>query len=151
MFPDSKTFVDARPLLAPAAVAERYAARRGSAGFSLRAFVAQYFELPRPAADNFSTDTSQTMEHHIRALNTIRKAGSIKAAVDAGVLTGGIMHALVTGGKEYVLVGSVRDDGPLPDVYTDVLEGQRAMRAKLPGAGVRIVTVRGAGYRLEEA
>jgi lysine-ketoglutarate reductase/saccharopine dehydrogenase-like protein (TIGR00300 family) len=74
-------------------------------------------------------------EHHIRALNTIRKAGSIKAAVDEGVLTSGIMHALVTGGKEYVLVGSVRDDGPLPDVYTDVLEGQRAMRAKLPGVG----------------
>jgi lysine-ketoglutarate reductase/saccharopine dehydrogenase-like protein (TIGR00300 family) len=74
-------------------------------------------------------------EHHIRALNTIRKAGSIKAAVDSGVLTGGIMHALVTRGKEYVLVGSVRDDGPLPDVYTDVLDGQRAMRAKLPGVG----------------
>jgi len=74
-------------------------------------------------------------EHHIRALNTIRKCGSIQAAVDQGVLTGGIMHALVTGGKEYVLVGSVRDDGPLPDVYTDVLEGQNAMRAKLPGVG----------------
>ena len=74
-------------------------------------------------------------EHHIRALNTIRKAGSIAAAVDTGVLTGGIMHALVTGGKEYVLVGSVRDDGPLPDVYTDVIEGQRAMRAKLPDVG----------------
>src|SRR6266702_5063951 len=68
VFPDSKTFVDARPLLAPAAVAERYAATRGSAGFSLRAFVAQYFELPRPAADTFHTDTSQTMEQHIRAL-----------------------------------------------------------------------------------
>jgi lysine-ketoglutarate reductase/saccharopine dehydrogenase-like protein (TIGR00300 family) len=74
-------------------------------------------------------------EHHIRALNTIRKSGSIAAAVDSGVLTGGIMHALVTGGKEYVLVGSVRDDGPLPDVYTDVLEGQRAMRAKLTDVG----------------
>jgi lysine-ketoglutarate reductase/saccharopine dehydrogenase-like protein (TIGR00300 family) len=74
-------------------------------------------------------------EHHIRALNTIRKAGSIKAAVASGVLTGGIMHAMVTGGKDYVLVGSVRDDGPLPDVYTDVLEGQRAMRAELPGVG----------------
>ena len=45
-------------------------------------------------------------EHHIRALNTIRKQGSIKAAVDNGVLTGGIMHALVTHGKEFVLVGS---------------------------------------------
>jgi lysine-ketoglutarate reductase/saccharopine dehydrogenase-like protein (TIGR00300 family) len=74
-------------------------------------------------------------EHHIRALNTIRKAGSIKDAVEQGVLTGGIMHAMVTQGNDYVLVGSVRDDGPLPDVYTDVLEGQRAMRAKLDGVG----------------
>jgi lysine-ketoglutarate reductase/saccharopine dehydrogenase-like protein (TIGR00300 family) len=74
-------------------------------------------------------------EHHIRALNTIRKAGSIADAVDQGVLTGGIMHALVTHQKEFVLVGSVRDDGPLPDVYTDVLDGQRAMRAALPGVG----------------
>ena len=74
-------------------------------------------------------------EHHIRALNTIRKAGSIRQAVDSGVLTGGIMHALVTRDKEYVLVGSVRDDGPLPDVYTDVIDGQRAMRAKLTDVG----------------
>jgi lysine-ketoglutarate reductase/saccharopine dehydrogenase-like protein (TIGR00300 family) len=74
-------------------------------------------------------------EHHIRALNTIRKAGSIAAAVESGVLTGGIMHALVTRGHEFVLVGSVRDDGPLPDVYTDVIEGQRAMRAKLADVG----------------
>ena len=74
-------------------------------------------------------------EHHIRALNTIRKEGSIRAAVDSGVLTGGIMHALVTHDKEFVLVGSVRDDGPLPDVYTDVIEGQRAMRAELTDVG----------------
>jgi len=74
-------------------------------------------------------------EHHIRALNTIRKAGSIQDAVDQGVLTGGIMHALVKHGKEYVLVGSVRDDGPLPDVYTDVIDGQRAMRGKLTDVG----------------
>ena len=74
-------------------------------------------------------------EHHIRALNTIRKAGSIAAAVEQGVLTGGIMHALVTRDKDFVLVGSVRDDGPLPDVYTDVLEGQRAMRAQLRNVG----------------
>lgn len=74
-------------------------------------------------------------EHHIRALNTIRKEGSIQAAVDNGVLTGGIMHALVRQQKDFVLVGSVRDDGPLPDVYTDVLEGQRAMRAQLTDVG----------------
>lgn len=74
-------------------------------------------------------------EHHIRALNTIRKAGSISAAVDSGILIGGIMHALVTADKRFVLVGSVRDDAPLPDVYTDVIEGQRAMRAELQDVG----------------
>ncbi|MGH3497540.1 MAG: TIGR00300 family protein [Nocardioidaceae bacterium] len=74
-------------------------------------------------------------EHHIRALNIIRKSGSIAAAVEQGVLTGGIMHALVRQGKRFVLVGSVRDDGPLPDVYTDVLDGQRAMRAELADIG----------------
>ncbi|MFG1907981.1 TIGR00300 family protein [Kribbella sp. NPDC048928] len=74
-------------------------------------------------------------EHHIRAINTIRKAGSIADAVEQGVLTSGVMHALVRQGKKFVLVGSVRDDGPLPDVYTDVLEGQRAMRAELDGVG----------------
>jgi len=74
-------------------------------------------------------------EHHIRAINTIRKAGSIRHAVEAGVLTGGIMHALVLADRSFVLVGSVRDDGPLPDVYTDVIEGQRAMRAELTDVG----------------
>jgi lysine-ketoglutarate reductase/saccharopine dehydrogenase-like protein (TIGR00300 family) len=74
-------------------------------------------------------------EHHIRAINTVRKAGSIAAAVEQGVLTGGVMHAMVKQGKQFVLVGSVRDDGPLPDVYTDVIEGQRAMRAGLDGVG----------------
>ncbi|WP_324277321.1 TIGR00300 family protein [Blastococcus brunescens] len=78
-------------------------------------------------------------EHHIRAINTIRAAGSIAAAVESGVLTGGVMHAMVEAGKPFVLVGSVRDDGPLPDVHTDVIEGQRAMRAELPDVGFAIM------------
>jgi hypothetical protein len=78
-------------------------------------------------------------EHHIRAINRIRGCGSIRAAVDQGVLTGGVMHALVAHGKDFVLVGSVRDDGPLPDVYTDVIEGQRAMRAQLRDVGFAIM------------
>jgi lysine-ketoglutarate reductase/saccharopine dehydrogenase-like protein (TIGR00300 family) len=78
-------------------------------------------------------------EHHIRAINTVRSAGSIASAVEKGVLTGGVMHAMVRAGKPFVLVGSVRDDGPLPDVHTDVIEGQRAMRAQLPGVGFAIM------------
>ena len=78
-------------------------------------------------------------EHHIRAINQIRKAGSIAAAVEQGVLTSGVMHAMVQHGKSFVLVGSVRDDGPLPDVHTDVIVGQRAMRAELQGVGFAIM------------
>ena len=78
-------------------------------------------------------------EHHIRAINRIRGAGSIAAAVEQGVLTSGVMHDMVVHEKAFVLVGSVRDDGPLPDVYTDVIEGQRAMRAELEGVGFAIM------------
>ena len=78
-------------------------------------------------------------EHHIRAINTIRAAGSIGAAVESGVLTGGVMHAMVQADKPFVLVGSVRDDGPLPDVITDVIDGQRAMRAELHDVGFAIM------------
>lgn len=78
-------------------------------------------------------------EHHIRAINTIRRCGSIADAVKQGMLTSGVMHALVECGKDFVLVGSVRDDGPLPEVYADVIAGQRAMRAQLAGVGFCIV------------
>src|SRR2546426_3724021 len=68
IFADSKTFVDARPLSPPADIAVRYSAARATSGFSLQAFVQRYFELPRPIAEGFHTDTSQTMADHIRAL-----------------------------------------------------------------------------------
>jgi lysine-ketoglutarate reductase/saccharopine dehydrogenase-like protein (TIGR00300 family) len=86
-----------------------------------------------------ATGVEHGHEHHLRAINRVRRSGSIKAAVDDGVITGGIMHAMVTEGKDFVLVGSVRDDGPLPDVYTDVIEGQRAMRASLADVGYSIM------------
>ncbi|MGE5549038.1 MAG: TIGR00300 family protein [Bacteroidota bacterium] len=75
-------------------------------------------------------------EHHLRAINEIRRAGSIPAAVAQGFLTQGVMHACVTHGVDYVLAGSIRDDGPLPDVITDVVAAQDAMRAKLDGVGL---------------
>ena len=78
-------------------------------------------------------------EQHIRAINTIRRAGSIRAAVEQGLIGQGIMHALVKANKKFVLVGSVRDDGPLPDVHTDVVEGQRAMRRALRGVGFTVM------------
>lgn len=67
-------------------------------------------------------------EHHLRAINRIRACGGLRQAVEQGVLREGIMHACVTRGVEVVLAGSIRDDGPLPDVITDVLAAQAAMR-----------------------
>jgi lysine-ketoglutarate reductase/saccharopine dehydrogenase-like protein (TIGR00300 family) len=78
-------------------------------------------------------------EHHLRAINTIRGCGGIRQAIEQGVLTEGLMHTLVTTGTPYVLAGSIRDDGPLPDVITDVLEAQRAMRAYCQEAGACIM------------
>ena len=66
---------------------------------------------------------------HMRAINAIRRAGSIEKAVGQGIATSGIMHALVTRRIPYVLAGSIRDDGPLPDVIPDTLAAQDAMRS----------------------
>jgi len=65
---------------------------------------------------------------HMRAINAIRRAGSIDKAVRQGVASSGIMHALVSRNIPYVLAGSIRDDGPLPDVISDTLAAQDAMR-----------------------
>ena len=65
---------------------------------------------------------------HMRAINRVRAAGSIAAAVEQGIITDGIMYACVKNRVPFVLTGSIRDDGPLPDVVTDALAGQDAMR-----------------------
>jgi lysine-ketoglutarate reductase/saccharopine dehydrogenase-like protein (TIGR00300 family) len=65
---------------------------------------------------------------HMRAINKVRAAGSIARAVEQRVITDGIMHACVVHGVPFVLTGSIRDDGPLPDVITDAVEGQEAMK-----------------------
>ncbi|RXE55434.1 hypothetical protein ABH15_11875 [Methanoculleus taiwanensis] len=67
-------------------------------------------------------------KHHIYAISEIMRAGSIKNAVDLGIVTGGIMYECVKNGVPFVLAGSIRDDGPLPDVITDAMEAQDAMR-----------------------
>ena len=87
---------------------------------------------------SLSTGAVQTggHEHHLRAINEIRRAGSIAAAMEQGVLTKGVMHACVKHGVDYILAGSIRDDGPLPGVITDAVAAQDAMRAKLDGVGL---------------
>jgi alpha,alpha-trehalase len=68
IFPDSKTFADARPRVAPAEIVAQYDSARRLAAFDYRAFVERNFDLPRPVGEGFQTDRSQTMEAHIRAL-----------------------------------------------------------------------------------
>jgi lysine-ketoglutarate reductase/saccharopine dehydrogenase-like protein (TIGR00300 family) len=65
---------------------------------------------------------------HMRAINEVKKVGSIAALVESGRLSGGIMHALVTTRTPYVLGGSIRDDGPLPETVASALEAQEQMR-----------------------
>jgi len=78
LFPDSKTFVDARALRALPEIAGRYAAEKERAGFSLRAFVDRHFDPPRPAGEGFRTDTTRSMEEHIRALwPTLTRAADV--------------------------------------------------------------------------
>jgi len=70
-------------------------------------------------------------EHHLRAINRIRRCGSIRNAVEQGVLRSGIMYECVRHQVDVLLAGSIRDDGPLPEVITDVIEAQRQMRARI--------------------
>ena len=79
---------------------------------------------------------------HLRAINKVRAAGGIAAAVERGIVTDGIMRACVTNRVPFVLCGSIRDDGPLPEVITDTLAAQDAMRehAKRATMAVMIAT-----------
>jgi lysine-ketoglutarate reductase/saccharopine dehydrogenase-like protein (TIGR00300 family) len=75
-------------------------------------------------------------KHHLYAISEIMRAGSIKNAVEKGVITGGIMYECVKNNVPFVLAGSIRDDGPLPDVITDVMKAQDAMRAHIKGCSM---------------
>ena len=70
-------------------------------------------------------------EHHLRAINRIRRVGGIRRAVASGLLTSGIMYECVRCGVDFLLAGSIRDDGPLPEVITDTLQAQAEMRKNL--------------------
>jgi lysine-ketoglutarate reductase/saccharopine dehydrogenase-like protein (TIGR00300 family) len=77
--------------------------------------------------------------NHVRVINEVRRHGSIAAAVEAGWLTGGVMHACVEADVPFVLAGSVRDDGPLPDTVTDVAAAADAMREHVPDVRVALM------------
>ncbi|MGH9187155.1 MAG: TIGR00300 family protein [Acidimicrobiales bacterium] len=85
------------------------------------------------------TPTEHGHSNHLRVINEIRRHGSIAAAVEDGYVTGGVMYECVRRDVPFVLGGSIRDDGPLPDVYADVVEAADAMRAVVPGVSVALM------------
>lgn len=78
--------------------------------------------------DNLGTPVKGGHAFHMRAINRVRAAGSIAEAVRSGVVERGIMRSLVLNEVPFVLAGSIRDDGPLPDTITDVVRAQEAMK-----------------------
>lgn len=78
-------------------------------------------------------------EHHMRAINRVRAAGGLREMVASGGLKSGVMRSAIEHGVDIVLAGSVRDDGPLPDVITDMVEAQRRMREALGGVKIAIM------------
>lgn len=81
----------------------------------------------------------QGHRNHMRAINTIRRVGSLEEAVAQGLLTRGVMYECIRHGVKVVLAGSIRDDGPMPGVITDVIEAQRHMRQALRGVELVIM------------
>ena len=77
--------------------------------------------------------------NHMRAINVIRRAGGIGAAVHNGVLTSGVMHACHTHGVRYLLAGSIRDDGPLPETIMDLVAAQDAYADALSGVDMVVM------------
>ena len=82
---------------------------------------------------------SEGHEHHLWAINTVRRAGSIQRAVESGLIQTGIFYNCVKKGVDFVLAGSIRDDGPLPDVVTDTLRAQELMREKVRGVSLALM------------
>jgi lysine-ketoglutarate reductase/saccharopine dehydrogenase-like protein (TIGR00300 family) len=74
--------------------------------------------------------------NHMRAINAVYKAGGVRQAVENGTLRSGILYECVRAGVPFVLAGSLRDDGPLPDTITDMNAAQDAYAAQLQGAGL---------------
>jgi lysine-ketoglutarate reductase/saccharopine dehydrogenase-like protein (TIGR00300 family) len=77
--------------------------------------------------------------NHLRAINAIRAAGSLEKAVEKGILRDGLTYEALQHHVPMVLAGSIRDDGPMPGVISDMQEAQRRMREELPGVEMAIM------------
>jgi lysine-ketoglutarate reductase/saccharopine dehydrogenase-like protein (TIGR00300 family) len=74
--------------------------------------------------------------HHMRAINAVRRAGGLRQAVDQGIVKSGILYECERSGIQYVLAGSIRDDGPLPDTIMDLVDAQDRYAECLKGVSL---------------
>lgn len=77
--------------------------------------------------------------NHMQAINEVFKAGGLKAMVEKRILNSGVMFECIKNNVPVVLAGSIRDDGPLPDVVTDVVEAQRKYKEVIKGAKIVVM------------
>jgi lysine-ketoglutarate reductase/saccharopine dehydrogenase-like protein (TIGR00300 family) len=77
--------------------------------------------------------------NHMQAINEVFKAGGLKAMVEKRILKSGVMYECIKNNVPFVLAGSIRDDGPLPDVVTDVVEAQRKYKEVIKGAKIVVM------------
>jgi len=129
VFPDSKTFVDARPRSAPETIAALYLQERARPGFDLRAFVTEHFDAPKPAAAAAPSDTAQTMEEHIKGLwssltrpaNTPDPRSSLIPLPGSYVVPGGRFREVYYWDSYFTMLGLIQD-GRL-DLVKNMLDG----------------------------
>jgi alpha,alpha-trehalase len=129
VFPDSKSFVDARPRSAPADIVARYATERTRPGFDLAAFVREHFEAPAAAAEGVRSDTTQSMEEHIRGLwpsltrpaQTADPHSSLVPLAGPYVVPGGRFREVYYWDSYFTMLGLI-EDGRL-DLVKNMLDG----------------------------
>jgi len=108
-------------------------------GFATHDIEASLFGTSLGVSLKEGIQTKRGHEHHIRTINTIRKAGGIRNAIKQGILRDGILYSCIKNNVDFILAGSIRDDGPLPEVITDIKEAQAIMRKKIKDVSLSIM------------
>ena len=78
-------------------------------------------------------------QHHLRAINTIRRSGGIRQSVEQGVLRSGVFFECIVHHVPFSLAGSIRDDGPLPDTQMDLIRAQEEYSRLIKGADLTLM------------
>ncbi len=108
-------------------------------GFALHDIESALFHTSSDVELARAVSANLTHENQIHAINVVRAAGGIARAVDKKVLQRGVMFRCVGHKIPFILAGSIRDEGPLPEVITDAIEAQKAMREKIGGVKIALL------------